>query len=54
MKKGGKNMKEKKSDTKVLYTKPVVVSQNKSSGSFAAGCPTNNVRSQPVTCERVR
>lgn len=45
-------MKAEKKETKVLYTKPVVVSQSKSRGSFAAGCPANNVRSQFIACER--
>lgn len=35
------------------YTKPQVIAQNASSGSYAAGCPTNDRGSwQCLDCER--
>lgn len=37
------------------YSKPKVLAQNKSTGSFAAGCPTNNRYSNTcTTCELVK
>ena len=39
------------------YTKPVVIAQNKKSGSYAAGCPANTQntiinRTNCIRCER--
>lgn len=31
-----------KSKKKVTYTKPQVIAQNSSTGSYVAGCPANN------------
>lgn len=34
----------------MAYTKPQVVAQNASSGSYAAGCPTKEARSWSTKC----
>ena len=34
-------MKEVEKKETVAYTKPVIVAQNNSTGSYAAGCPSN-------------
>ena len=36
----------------MAYTKPQVVAQNASTGSYAAGCPANGTWSQCKSCER--
>ena len=40
------------------YTKPVVIAQNKKSGSYAAGCPANSGSlwnpAQCKACERTK
>jgi len=38
------------------YTKPVVIAQNKKSGSYAAGCPANKNGYGPYcrNCDRVQ
>jgi len=40
----------------MAYTKPQVVAQNASTGSYAAGCPTNNcsLPSECKKCERTQ
>ena len=37
----GENPKKYNGENKMAYTKPQVVAQNNASGSYAAGCPTN-------------
>ena len=38
----------------ITYTKPVIVAQNKTEGSYAAGCPANYTfsKEQCRRCER--
>ena len=43
----------------MAYTKPQIIAQNATSGSYAAGCPTRDQRSPGgasscVQCERTR
>lgn len=38
----------------MAYTKPQVIAQNASTGSYAAGCPSNNTYVDCKNCERTR
>lgn len=49
-------MKEVEKKDTVAYTKPVILAQNKSTGSYAAGCParTNRYDYWCRECERTK
>ena len=36
----------------MAYTKPQVIAQNASAGSYAAGCPANNTSQSESVCKR--
>lgn len=38
----------------MAYTKPVIVAQNGAAGSFAAGCPSQEMVTQCKQCERTQ